>query len=382
MAQNRNFVRITCAAPGQWLYLFGDEGVVYSETQNRFAGLDAAGTAAFRAFDAGSTIGELRSLEMRDDVRHPAHTLETIHALVQGIFPGEDALVEPPQLGFDLHSEPLSANIEIGGVPIRLKIPDGPLDQFCRDYFLNCPASNRPAIAILSAQRGNGEWSIHVNGRRFFTLGHEQQIGLGFMHAARSLLYAKARFDVAFHAAMVANADCGVLLSAPRERGKSTLAAFLIARGFDLLADEPALLRLDTASVLDLPLPISLKEGSWPLFAADLRQIEGSPVHIRSDGTKIRLVHPPRYSATPRRITHVVFPHYCPSLSPQIEPVSPFLALRLLSEGGMRLAPHLSRNSFECFLNLICETASYRLCYASLREASQMLRTVGCAIEE
>lgn len=382
MAQNRNVERIACAAPGQWLYLFGDEGVVYSETQNRFAGLDAAGTAAFRAFDAGATIDDLRSHKIHNDTLRPAHTLKSIHALAQGIFPDEDIPAEQPHFSFDLRNEPLSANIELGGVPIRLEIPAGPLDRLCRDYFRNCPVSDRPAIAILSARYEKGQWSIHVNGRRFFTLDHEQQIGLGLMHAARSLLYAKTRYDVAFHAAMVANAGCGVLLSAPRERGKSTLAAFLIAHGFDLLADEPALLQLDTSSVLALPLPISLKEGSWPLFAGQLPRFEQSPMHIRSDGTKIRLLHPPQYSSAPHRITHIVFPHYSPSLPPQIEPVSPFLALRLLSEGGMRLAPHLSGSNFELFLTFICETARYRLRYTSLREASQMLQAIGCPIEE
>ena len=86
-----NFQRLAVASPRQWLYLFGDEGAIYSESQNRFAGLDAAGVAAYLALDAGAGVDDLRGLSYTDR-SHPASgdALEAILALTRGYFPQED----------------------------------------------------------------------------------------------------------------------------------------------------------------------------------------------------------------------------------------------------------------------------------------------------
>jgi hypothetical protein len=366
--------RIDSTCLRQSLYLLGDEGVVYSEAQNRFAGLDAAGVSAYRAFDAGVSVQDLR--ECRDHggfSSPPEDDLESIHALSQGIFPVENSRVEWPLL-----DHPISANIEIHGLPVLLEYPAGPLEDLCRDYFRNCPTTTRPARCHLHARHEDYGWTICVNGRALLSQLRNEQIGLGFLHAARSLLYAEAEYDVAFHAAMVADDERGVLLCAPREAGKSTLTASLVAQGFDLMTDEPALLHLDTSSVSPLGLPVSLKEGSWTVLRHEWPQLNGAPVHVRSDGVQLRLLHPPqaRLSTRPRRLTHIVFPEYNPSSETQVELLSPFRALGLLNEGGMILAGHIDRDKFEIFLRLVCITPAYAMQYASLKEAVQIVHEI------
>src|SRR5277367_1584410 len=82
---------VASKAPGQWLYLLGEEGIVYSERHNRFAGLDPAGVAAYRAFDAGAGIQDLRALGGRKILcPGSGNSLEAIYALSQGIFPAEE----------------------------------------------------------------------------------------------------------------------------------------------------------------------------------------------------------------------------------------------------------------------------------------------------
>ena len=219
-----------------------------------------------------------------------------------------------------------------------------------------------------------------MNGDRFLTLGHEQQIGLGLMHAARSLLYAEGDYDIAFHAAVVAHSNCGIMLCAPRECGKSTLAAYLVAQGFELLADEPALLNMSTWSVRSFPLPVSLKQGSWHALKQQWPQLGCEPVHVRSDGTKICLAHPSdeHRSPGPRRLTKIVFPHYRAASPSHLESVSSLHVLQLLSEGGMLLARDFTRADFEAFLRWACLTPAFRLEYTSLQEAWHMLQEMGC----
>jgi hypothetical protein len=383
----RYYHRVATERPGQWLYLFGDEGIVYSETQNRFAGLDATGVAAYRAFDAGATVDDLKHVSAEDG--RPvvsADALGALYGLAQGNFPTPDCPTESPRLkpgGFVTFRTTNSKieNIEIGGISILLEYPSGPLEPLCRDYFRNCPPATRPPSCHLRAQRAGNCWTICVNGREVLSLQREEQLGLGLMHAARALLYAESDYDVGFHAAAVAHGDCGVLLCAPRECGKSTLAAYLVAHGFDLLTDEPAFLHLDTCTVSSLPLPISLKQGSWPFLQEKFPQMASRPVHVRSDGMKISLVHPPveRRPDRSRQLTHILFPQYMPSIEGHVERSSPLRTLELLNDGALLLAEHLGRNKFEEFLELICRIPAHRIRYPSLKEAHEMLEEIGCS---
>jgi hypothetical protein len=358
----------------QSMYPFDEGGVVYSETQNRFAGLDASGVLAYCAFEEGQDIQKFRECYERHESSSPfGDMLEAIQDLSRGIFPAEEAREEWPRLGY-----PLYANIEIGGIPVFVEYPAGPLGNLCRDYFLNCPATTSLAQCHLYARPEDDGWAVCANGQALLSQLRDEQLGLGFLHAARALLYAKAEYDVAFHAAMVADNDRGLLLCAPRESGKSTLSASLMVRGFELLTDEPALLHLDSGSVSSLPFPVSLKEGSWTELGKEWPQLSESPIHIRSDGVRLRLLHPPqtRFSTWPRCLTHFVFPKYNPTHPAHMEKLSPLQTLGLLNEGGLILATHMDMGKFEAFLKLVCRVPAFAIQYASPEEAFQMVRQI------
>ncbi len=373
-----SFRRITTTCARQWLYLLGDEGVVYSEAQNRFAGLDAAGVAAYRAFDAGAHMADLRFIHADRPSSASDDGLKAIYALSRGNFPAEDAHWDCPAI-----DKPRASNIAVHDIPVLLEYPAGPLENLCRDYFRNCHATMQAARCHLSAQPAEDGWTIYANGRELLSSLRDEQIGLGLLHAARSLLYAEAEYDIAFHAAMVAGHDSGVMLCAPREAGKSTLTAYLMAHGFDLLTDEPALLKLDTGSVASLRLPVALKEGCWPALQHEWPQLSRAPIHIRSDGMKIRLLHPLEtgFSAHSRKLTHILFPHYYPASVAHAERLSPLHTLSLLNEGGMLLGKYFNRHRFEAFLRLVSLTPTYTIRYASLGEAMHMIHDLSLPVE-
>ena len=380
-----HYERVACACPHQWLYLFGDEGVVYSEARRRFAGLDAAGVSVYRAFDAGARIEDLGIFRKGHgpDVESRA-SLKAIRTLTRGIFPGDESEDESradwPEHESSKSAESEAAIIEIHGIPISVAYPAGPWDEICWDCFRNCAVSDKAARARLSVERTGNGWGIYINGRRVFSMQYEHQFGLGLMHAARTLLYADGKYDVAFHAAMVASKHWGMMLCAPRECGKSTLAAYLVAQGSDLVADEPALLDLDTSSIASLGMPICLKEGSWRNLWQHWPELANAPVHIRSDGTRIRMAHPSnqKWSPRSRSLTHIVFPYYALSSSAEVELLSPIQALGCLNDGGMLLAKHFTLENFEALLELLRRTPAYRLQYASLGDAHRMLNEIGC----
>lgn len=373
-AHEDSFERISCAQPRQWLYLFGNEGgIVYSEIHNRFAGLDAAGVATYLAFDAGLPF---QPPQQADHVQH--QVIESIHALAGGIFPATEP--QQPWPEFDPHagSNQRGETLLLANIPVSIQFPAGPFENLSRAPFRGCKPTSDPPRCHLSAARTDTGWAIFVNGQLWMPLEREEQLGLGLLHAARAMLYQLGSYDIAFHAAMVARQNLGILLCAPRESGKSTLAAYLAAAGFHFLADEPALLQIDALSIHPLPLPISLKAGSWTPLAQACPHLAAELIHTRSDGTPIRLVLPPEeyISAHPQRLTHIVFPEYSASATAQLEPLSPLRTLTLLHAGGMLFAQGSTRKTFEAFLRAICRTPAFRLLFSSLEEAARLLRSL------
>lgn len=376
-----NFQRLAVAFPRQWLYLLGDEGAIYSESQNRFAGLDAAGVAAYLAFDAGAGVEDLKRASYANrNHTAPGDALEAVFALRRGNFPVEDQPNNWP--AFDPEAQRNSRtgdskreSIKVGGIPVLIEYPAGQREPLSRDYFRHCPTTTREPQCHLCARRAENGWAVFVNSYQLVSLQREEQLGLGLMHAARAMLYTEAQYDIALHAAAIACGDGAILLCAPRECGKSTLAAYLAAHGFDHLTDEPAFLHLNTGVVSALSLPISLKEGSWMVLREDYPHLARGPVHVRSDGVKICLADPPakRRADSAYPLTHIVFPRYRPLSPGHIERLTPFQTLTRLDQSGLLLAKDLSRIGFEGFLELVCRVSAYELQYDSLENAREVL---------
>jgi hypothetical protein len=376
----RAFDRRPTLLSGQWLYLFGDGAVIYSERENRFAGLDDKGLATYLAMEAGASV---------DDLRHAGGTvtsgfdtgLDAIYGLTQGIFPADIKEYWPvlnvnasPDVGVGSGASRVET-VGIAGIPVSIEYPAGAPEALCRDYFRNCPAESGPPRCFLTARRDADGWVVDVNGREFLLLQHEEQLGLGLMHALRTMMYAETAYDVAFHAAAVAHRNSAILLCAPREAGKSTLAAYLVAHGFELLADEPSFLELDTCAVSSLPLPLSLKEGSWQPLHRELPYFSCGPLHMRSDGVRIRLAHVPSdpRELRARPLARIVFPQYDSSSETSSERLTPLRTLALLNESGLLAAQDLGRERFERFLDLLGRTPAHRIRYSSLENVGQLL---------
>lgn len=372
--RNPEFRRITTNCEQQWLYQSGEEGIIYSGKQNRLAGLDAAGLLAYKAFDTGASLDDLQLAAGTSPAS--AHALREIFALSRGEFPQSLEGNEPQK--WPALATRVNANVQVYGIPMLVECPqDGP-EALCRDCFLSCPSTTLPARFNLRLHRRAQAWSISVNGQEAFPSIQNVQAGLGMLHAVRSLLYDEAEYDITFHAAMVADSSHGIMLCAPRESGKSTLAAYLAAQGFALITDEPALLRLDTASISRVETPISLKEGAWRLLEGEWPQLANAPVHVRSDGMRIKLLHPSqgRVTGSPQKLTHVVFSKYASGAAPRCETLSPIYTLTLLNKGGMLLGKQLDKEKFEQFLRLICATPAFFVEYSSLKEANLLVQAL------
>ena len=314
MNHSPKFLCHATACEQQWLYQIGEEGIVYSQEQNRIAGLDAAGVLAYQAFDAGASLHDLEGLSGAGQTSLATiQALNTIFALSKGRFPETQSHGE--HIDWPTLSTPRNANFKICDLPVLLECPYETLETLSQDCFLSCPSTSQPArFQLRVEERAQSSWAILLNEQEVFSNVADEQIGLGLLHAMRSLLYHSAPYDVAFHAAMVADDEHGIMLCAPREFGKSTLAAYLAAHGFTVVSDEPALLNLDAVTIAPVEMPISLKEGTWRILEKDWPQLLNAPIHLRSDGCRIKLLHtqPDCSVRVARPLEHIVFPKYSP----------------------------------------------------------------------
>jgi len=143
-------------------------------------------------------------------------------------------------------------------------------------------------------------------------------------------------FLLALHAAGIALRQKAMLLVGASGSAKTTLAAALLANGWDYLSDDMILLEPQALRAVAMPYSLGFKRGGWELVASHFPDHRPPVVHLRPDGKAVRYLSPPRPRrgfAHPRSIRWVVFPRLSPTSRGSIRP------LRRL-EGVQRLMQH------------------------------------------
>ncbi|WP_413205373.1 PqqD family peptide modification chaperone [Rhodospirillum sp. A1_3_36] len=205
--------------------------------------------------------------------------------------------------------------------------------------------------------------------------------------------YPQAHLIAAVHAAALrppaaqgSTGDGVILFPGLSGRGKSTLSAYLAARGwsyggddFTGLGEEGDTDHVMTA-VLPCPTSISVKPGSWPLLAPLYHGLMDRPItsyigktarfmpvakeqHVGKDGTE-------------RRLRAFVFPHYDPQSPAGLVPLSLQDTLLSLVDAGFSTGERCEPDRLARLFGVLEETPAYRLSYASLEEAEQCLLNV------
>lgn len=174
------------------------------------------------------------------------------------------------------------------------------------------------------------------------------------------------------HAAVVENGAGAVILPAPPGSGKSTLCAALVSRGWRLLSDELALVRLEDGALLPLPRPVSLKNGSIGVireFAPDC--VLSRPVADTSKGTVAHLKAPAASVARAGETVlpaWIVFPKYVPGARATLAPVAPARAFMRVAENAFNYSL-LGAQGFAALAGVIERCASFDFSYSRLDDA-------------
>ena len=177
------------------------------------------------------------------------------------------------------------------------------------------------------------------------------------------------------HAAAVARDGKALVLAGKTGAGKTTLATWLVCRGFDYLTDE--LLCIDTQAmcVRGFARPLHLKKPGRALFAGVIDMHGGAAVMQSPLGTHVsptrlgaRVVH----SAWPRA---VVLPAYRAGARLDLHPLSKTQAATRLM-GCLANARERPQHGFEEVSGLVQAVPAFALTYSDLEEAGAQLEAM------
>ena len=174
------------------------------------------------------------------------------------------------------------------------------------------------------------------------------------------------------HAAVVERGGRAAILPAPPGSGKSTLCAALIHRGWRLLSDELALVRMTDGRLSALARPVSLKNRSIEIvrrFAPGA--VLSEETHDTSKGTvahmKVPREHVLRMDETALP-AWVVFPRWQAGAAPQLAPRPKADAMMELGRNAFNYQM-LGRAGFERLADLVSACDCYDFSYSRLDDA-------------
>jgi hypothetical protein len=147
------------------------------------------------------------------------------------------------------------------------------------------------------------------------------------------------------------------------ESGKTTTVTGLLRAGWDYLTDEAAAVEPD-GRVWGYPKPLTVDEGSWPLFPDLVPEASGP-------SATSWLVPAPKAGATVATsavVRLIVFPAYSSGAVTELQPMTASEAALALARSTFQFDRHGARD-LRCVSALARSVPAYRLSIGSLEEA-------------
>lgn len=186
-------------------------------------------------------------------------------------------------------------------------------------------------------------------------------------------LHPRAEWLAIIHASAVAIDQAAAVFAAPSGSGKTTLVASLVRQGFCYLSDDFTAVTSEGAVVPWL-VPLSVKQGSWPLVSRLYPHFQSAPV-FTTKSQRARLLCPPHgsFAAEPAPLRMLIFSDYAKGSPARINPISHAEALGRLLNDRIWLGYPVTRTTVEKFLQWFRSIPVFELTYDDLREVSECL---------
>lgn len=224
-------------------------------------------------------------------------------------------------------------HFRIGEISVSLRSDlEGVSDDFSTLYRAphGEPDGEFPRIHMEIRRRsgfpfGRKRYALYADGKQFGKDQRGEEV-LPVLEWAINWRVIETRTEfVQIHAGTVARSGQGFILAGSSGAGKSTLVAGLLARGWDYLSDEFALVNPETLHLHAFPKALCIKSGSFGIieqlkFPFCLRghyvkALKGRVAYVKPDDVR------PNAIAAPCPIRFVVFPRFRGEKKPSLYPI-------------------------------------------------------------
>ncbi len=172
----------------------------------------------------------------------------------------------------------------------------------------------------------------------------------------------------AIHAGAVWKGDQCIVLPGVSGKGKSTITAWLVSKGYQYLTDE--LLFIDDAGyVIPLTRPVNLKVNethvAW-MIKEDGTNLESIISDCNGSMIPHRLLNP-QYESKKPCVTHIIFPEYKKGVLPKCDELSPARSSLYMLQSHVN-ARNLPNNGVPALSNIARKCKAYKLVYGSFSD--------------
>jgi coenzyme PQQ synthesis protein D (PqqD) len=264
---------------------------------------------------------------------------------------------------------------QLSGLSFSIRYEAEELQQLLEPALqhLQGPASS-PDLTI-DVERDKSGWTVRRNEGAFASSLRTNEIVPVVVSALLDGLLRRIGSSIAFHASAAKHNGRCLLLAAPAGSGKSTLCAALLSRGYQFIADDVVLFDEASHGLRGVPLPLSLKEGSWVPLAQAYPQIAELAIHLRPDHKPVRFLVPPVIAAADQShaVSSVIFPRFTPGSDVELRRIDQSQALsRLVSEASTP-ALRLSGRRFNELAMFLRPTTCWELQFSALDRAADAI---------
>lgn len=264
-------------AEGGELFRLGGRSMFFSPARQSLVELNESAASLVAGMRGGvsaeDVVAAFSSGQDRQEAAHAAADW-LAGACENGILTAE----LPPEAAFEAR-----CGISIGGYALDLAFDDPALCESCLPAYAALPSHHGEAARIAVFRFGSVIALLPDGMPPQFVA--PERLATRFRHAILTSILRQTAY-VALHAACLTGPEGAILLCGSPGTGKSTLTLALLQRGWGYAGDDIASADA-TGKVRGLPLPLTLKQGSWPI-AGDWVDLAPLPVHHREDGALLK----------------------------------------------------------------------------------------------
>ncbi|MBN1344898.1 MAG: hypothetical protein JXQ73_19545 [Phycisphaerae bacterium] len=279
------------------------------------------------------------------------------------------------------------ARFRIGEFDVALRSElDEVVEDFAALYGQNRDAYRRTGETIrIEVRRGKRsllagrQYAIWGDGEQLWATRRRNEV-LPYVEWGINWRVIKTRAEyLQVHAATLSHKGQGMLFAAKAGSGKSTLAAGLLARGWQYLSDEFALIHPETLRVHPFPKPVCVKAGSFEVVEALRLPLWRRRHYVKVLKGRVGYVSPhhigPDSVGGPCRVRHIIFPLYAEGTEPCLREIPRAEAAFELAEMAF------NRNAFgpramTILSDLVRGAKCYRLDAGSIHETCDLIESL------